>query len=184
MRGYFIRITPDDASNTTLLDIKELFDLHLESTQYVISMEIASRLHFHALLYSSYSPERLRYRIKSVLDCQLYISGKDIQDKVSCIAYTIKDGSYVHRGIDVWTWMQAKQKTHKKVSFEDAVKVISQNYAVSKDDDKLLDEIRQVYIDYNRRMYKHHIRGLYDTIKIANDRNYWERTKKEILGLW
>lgn len=184
MRGYFIRITPLDDAEVGLHGMVAIIENELGCEKYVVSREVASRVHFHALIYTAFSPERVRYRLKGILECQLYISGKDIQDKVSCIAYTIKDGSYVQKGIDVCTWLQAKQKTHKKVTFDDVLKTISNKYRTSGNDDQLLEDIRQLYIDFHRRMYKHHIRGLYDTIKITHDSRYWKQVKNEIMGLW
>lgn len=183
MRGYFIRITPDDA-NMTLYDMKDFLDLTLECQQYVVSREEASRVHFHVLLYVPLSAERLRYRIKSCIEGQVYISGKDIQDKVRCIAYTMKDGLYKFKGIDVAEYLRAKQISHKKKKFDDCLRIIEQNYSRSHADEALIDELIQLHCDFKRRIYRHHLKALFESVKIEFDEGYRERVKKEILGYW
>lgn len=183
MRGYFIRITPDDA-NMTLLDMKDFLDLTLECQRYVVSREEATRVHFHILLYVPFSAERLRYRIKSSIEGQVYISGKDIQDKVRCIAYTIKDGQYKMKDIDIFEFMKAKQVSHRKVKFDDAVKIITQNYSRSRNDEALVDELIQVHIDYGRKLYRQHLKAFYETIKATVNEQYRIKIRNEILGNW
>lgn len=183
MRGYFIRITPDDAT-MTLTAMVDYLDLTLECKEYVVSREEASRVHFHLLLYVPFSAERLRYRIKSCIEGQVYISGKDIQDKVKCIAYTIKDGCYKQKGISFVDWMQAKQVTKKKIKFEDSLKAIEVAYAHTRDEETLLRDLMDLHIKHGRKIYKHHIKSWFESIKIKTDSSYKEKVIKEILGYW
>lgn len=182
MKGLFIRITPDDES--TLDDMKAIIEEATMPDSYVLSREVASSVHYHLLVYTPFSSERVRYRIKGSISCQIYISGKDIQDKVKAIAYTIKDGHYVHKGLNIQEWMMAKQKTHKKITFEDAISTIETNYARLRNDEALVQEIIQVHIDFKKKMYRNHLKGWYDTIRIGVDDTYRNRVVKEILGYW
>lgn len=182
MKGLFIRITPDDES--TLEDIKTIIEDATLPDAYVLSREVASSVHYHLLVYTPFSPERVRYRIKGSLSCQIYISGKDIQDKVKAIAYTIKDGHYVHKGLNVQEWLMAKQKTHKKITFEDAISTIEASYIKDRNDEVLVQEIIQLHIDFKKKIYRNHLKGWYETIRIRADNGYRDKVVKEILGYW
>lgn len=182
MRGYFIRLTPDD--EISLDDIVRLIEGALLPESYVISREEASRIHFHILVYTDFSPERLRYRIKALLATQVYISGKDIVDKVRTIAYTIKDGNYRTKGIDPFEWLEAKRISHKKEKFEDALKVIEGNYGRTGNADALVRELITLHLDFNKKIYKQHLKAHFETIKIKKDLDFRERFIKDILGIW
>lgn len=179
-KGLFIRITPH-SEGVTLEEMEEFVEQDLRSSKYVISLEHATNDHFHLLVYTPMSPENVRYRIKQNYDCNVYISGKEIQDKIKAIAYTIKDGHYVHKGLDIWEWMQAKQMTYPKVKFDEAIKVIKQNYSATFYEEGLVRELIQLHIDTGRRIYRQHLRAWIDTIKLEVDERYRERLVKEIL---
>lgn len=165
MPELFLRLTPYKSS--TLDDVVEIIDSF--SSTYVVSYEEASRPHYHIYMDTKYSPERLRYQLKSKLSMQVYISGKDVQDKVRAIAYTIKDGNYRMKNIDVNTFLMAKQQSKPKESFDTELKVISEG---GMDTDDLVEAIVNLYIKYNRKMYIQHIQALVRTIQSRNNDTY------------
>lgn len=179
-KGLFIRITPH-SEGLDLEELEEFVKTDLRSERYVISIEHATNTHFHLLVYTPMSPENTRYRIKANYDCNVYISGKEIQDKIKAIAYTIKDGHYVHSGLDIWEWMQAKQLSRPKIKFDEAIKTIKSNYSATHYEEGLVRELVQLHIDTGRRIYRQHLRAWIDTIKIEVDERYRERLIKEIL---
>lgn len=178
-RSYFARLTPRNP--TSLKAVEELVSFY--SNKYVISQEEATRVHFHICMWCDKGIENLRYHLKSKIDSQIYLSGKDIEDKVSAIAYTIKDGYYVHRGLDVNEFLLANAVTRPKVDFDDTIKRITDDYDPSYvSDQKLLTQIIDTYIQCRRKPYKQHIRALYDSIKISKDQTYKQRLIENILS--
>lgn len=183
MSSYFCRYTPRKPEETTLDDmeafIRELTD------EFVISYEHLPRNdHFHICLWKvKRSPENLRYHLKTHLVGQVYISGKEIEDKVKAIAYTIKDGSYRSSGIDVFTWMSAMRTTHKKVKFDDDVKELTERYDPQLyNDEWLAGGIIEIYRKHNRKIYVQHLRALLQTIKMHKDSNYKLQLIDKIVG--
>lgn len=178
MRELFIRVTPED-EDIGLDNVKNILVECLESLKYVISREEASRIHYHMYVVTSFNPERVRYRIKSSIHCQVYISGKDVIDKVKTIAYTIKDGSYLHRGIDVNELLMAQSLSHKKITFDAEIQRIKEDKNL--DDEQLVSQVIDTYVKFNRKIYNQHIVALIKGIKLERDMKYAERVKKEIL---
>lgn len=172
---YFIRLTPYKA--TTFEDIIDVFSA-IDIDTYVISYEEASRNHYHAYIISSYSPERLRYQLKSKLSSQVYISGTQVLDKVKTIAYTIKDGNYKHKNIDVNTLLMAESVSKPKFNFDDELKKI-----LDKDitPDKLVDEIIDLYVQSKRKIYIQHIQAIVRNWKAQKDSSYRKELKNKIL---
>lgn len=165
-RQYFARFTPSKEA-VSLDDIVPI--LEELSNSYVVSYEEASRPHFHFYMESDFSPERLRYRLKSRLTGQIYISGKDVEDKVRTIAYTIKDGNYRLKNIDVNTFLMAKQQSHPKETFDKEIKEL---YEGTYETEDLVDKIVDLYIKYNRKIYIQHIQSLVRTIQARNNERY------------
>lgn len=168
MPEYFIRLTPHDPA-ITLEDIEVI--LHaVGATSYVVSLETQPRQHFHAYLETSRSPENLRYQLKSHLNGQVYISGKDVMDKVRTIAYTIKDGNYKYFNLDMATFMMAKATTHKKRKFDDVIKEIIDTDNLSPAN--IVNGIILAHIEFNRKIYPAHIKALLRTIQAKRCDSY------------
>lgn len=172
-RGYFLRITPDN-QELTLKDIEQLIKSF--NGRYIISVEEATKRHYHIVLYAKITAETLRARIKKNLLCQVYISGKEIQDKVKAIAYTIKDGNYVFNGLDAFDLMKAKQVSHQKLSFDKEIDKIEYY-----DDRSLVEDVLALYQKYNRKVDKRHLLNLLRTIKLKQSGEYKEQFIKNIL---
>lgn len=176
--SYFVRITPRHEGSLQQLEtiVSPL------ASKYVISQETTPRLHFHLCLWANKSIENLRYHLKSHIDGQIYISGKDIDNKIQAIAYTIKDGNYVHRGLDVAEFLLANQVAKPKANFEQLIKDLTNKYEPrTMSDQSLIKSIIQIYIDCHRKPYKQHIRALFDTIKLSKDSAYIDRITEQIL---
>lgn len=172
MNGLFLRITPVDSM--TLEDIKNIIEPLCKS--YLISIEEASRVHFHIVMYTDRSVEDIRYQIKKKQGLQVYISGKQIEDKVKTIAYTIKDGNYIFKDIDAFALMRATQVTYKKLTFDKEIEAIKYW-----DDSSLFDDVLNLYQKYNKKIDKRHFINLLRTIKLKNSSDYREQFKKNIL---
>lgn len=172
----FIRITPNNGISMTLDDIKITMEA-LKIDTYLASQEYThkERLHYHIYLKTDYTNERLRYQLKKLLSGQVYISGKDVIDKIQCLAYTIKDGNYIHNNIDILTLMSAKAKSFKKVTFEDELNNIQVRHS-----EKYVQDILEVYAKYNRKIYPQHIQAYIRSQFVKNDKAYRDRLAKFI----
>lgn len=176
--SYFARITPRYPGS-----LQQMEDIISPlAGKYVISLETTPRPHFHICLWASKSIENLRYHLKSRIDGQIYISGKDIEDKIAAIAYTIKDGNYVYRGLDVAEFLLANSVSKPKLDFDQLIKDLTNKYDPrSMSDQSLIKSIIQIYIDCHRKPYRQHIRSLFDSIKLSKDRSYIDRITEQIL---
>lgn len=167
MNSYFVRITPRDPISYE--DIETVLStLHIE--QWFICYEEASRPHYHLCLFSERGVENLRYRLKKEINGQVYISGKQIEDKVKAIAYCMKDGNYRHKNIDVNTFLMANSITHKKEKFEDELKkfIDDTEHSIR----HIVEGIIDLHIKYNRKIYRQHIKALVELIKAKRCPNY------------
>lgn len=174
--SLFGRLTP--RSTTTMDDIVNLFN-QFDITKYVLCYEEASKPHFHFCVWTTRSAENLRYQFKQKLDTQVYISGKDIEDKIRAIAYCFKDGNYVTKNIDILTIMAAKSVTFKKVSFDDELKEIQNDNSLSIE--QITNKIIDLYIKYNRKIYRQHIRALIELIKVKRSETYRNNLIKNLI---
>lgn len=178
MPELFIRLTPYGPSELCRVD--EIVR-NLNPTSYCLSQEEATRRHYHLYFNGDYTIERIRYRLKSQIDAQVYISGKDVQDKIRTIAYTIKDGNYTHHNLDVNTFLMAQQVTFKKKTFDDSVKELKQIQWSSIEE--LVDAVIDIYIEFNKKIYEQHLSALVKTIYISQSNKFREHIKGKILSL-
>lgn len=181
MRGLFMRITPYNNDDATLQRIAEIIELTTVPARYVISEEIASHLHYHILTYSDRSPERIRYAIKSKIECQLYISGREVQDKVKAIAYTIKDGKYIQKNMDVNDFLLAKQISRPKRTFDDGLKELKEIYKTNMDDEELLRGLIRVYKEFNKKINRLHLKNHLESIRIYSSQDAEDQLVRSIL---
>lgn len=180
--SYFCRFTPHSDTDYSLDKLSEF--ISQLSNKYVISYEQKPRNnHYHICLWDvNRSPENLRYHFRTNLVGKVYISGKEIEDQVKAIAYTIKDGSYKSHGIDVFTWMAALRTTKKKESFDEDLTELTDRYSPNLYDDKwLCGGILELYKKFNRKVYTQHIRALMTTIKLKKDPHYRDKLVDKIL---
>lgn len=177
MPEYFIRITPYD--RVSLDDVENLFKI-LKVERYVVSYEEASRPHYHAFLETSYTAERMRYQIKAHLNGQIYISGKEVQHKVKAIAYTIKDGNFRMKNIDVNEYLMAKSITHQKPNFDKELKEITDKEWTEDQKRQLTEEVLELYVKFNRKIYIQHIQAIVRT-SLSKDKKYRFRLVEKIL---
>lgn len=168
--SYFLRITPYDP--LSFEDIEAFLET-LSINQYFICYEEASRPHYHLCLFSERGVENLRYRIKRDINGQVYISGKAIEDKVKAVAYCMKDGKWKQKNMDVHTMLMATATTHKKENFETELKKIMENTELSLR--KVVKEIIELHIKYNRKIYRQHIRALIELIRVKRCTDYKEK---------
>lgn len=177
MPELFIRITPYDA--VTFEDIEQLLS-YLKIERYVVSYEEASRPHYHIYVETKLSVERLRYQIKSKLNCQVYISGKEVQSKVKTIAYTIKDGNFRMKNIDVNEYLMAQRVSHAKPNFDKELKDILSKEWTCSEQRVLTTQVIDLYIKFNRKIYIQHIQSVVRTA-LSRDKNYKNRLIDRVL---
>lgn len=168
----FIRITPH--SPTSFDDMRDTLR-HLSIETYCVSFEQASRDHYHAYVRTTRSPENLRYNLKRFLNAQIYISGKQVIDKVRTIAYTIKDGSFIHNNIDINTMLMAQAVSHPKITFDDRIAEIR-----STDPHYITTKVVDAYIEFDRKPYRQHIEALVGYILLKQDPSYRTRYIRSI----
>lgn len=181
--SFFGRFTPLPSANYTLDDMEDIISDYTD--QYVISYEQKPRNnHFHfVMLECVRGMENLRYRLKSVLDGQLYLSGKGVEDKVKAIAYTIKDGNYKSHGIDVFTWMVALRTTRPKESFDEDLKKLIEEYTPIQHTERwLVSRLVDIHIKFNRKIYSQHLKALKDHVILKKDPCYKEKYIDKILA--
>lgn len=174
MGSYWIRFTPStsDAQNVyTLGSIKYVLDTHFHPERYIIAHEVASSVHFHIALWSSVSyrsNEALKYQLKKYLIGQVYISGKEIQEKLKVIAYCLKDGHYLQHNVSVTDFLQAASISKPKIKYDDLIAKIEADY--QGDDKKLARDIFDAYVKTNKKVYLPHIRAQMLLIKLKSEK--------------
>lgn len=127
-RNYFIRVTPDNPSDYNLDTVFKIFKKY-DPTKLVVAVEQGTREHYHIAIWGvTRSSANLRANIKLYIDCQVYISGKDIQDKIKAIAYCFKDGHYRHMGLDVVEFLQAVSVSKPKLKYDKILQEIEKDY--------------------------------------------------------
>lgn len=173
MRLYelFGRLTPEDEFQATynLALISAVFDIF--SDKYFIAYEVeASRPHYHFLVHTELSAEALRYRLHKELYCQVYISGKEVRDRVRSIAYCMKEGTWIQKGMDINDILLASATSFKKNKFDDILKDIIKEYQdeVIKDDKWLVGKLVDANIKCNRKIYPQHIKSLALLLKLKS----------------
>lgn len=176
MSSLFGRLTPYE---TLTMDDIIAFFTNLDIDKYVLCHEEASRPHFHFCVWTSRSSENMRYQLKQHFNAQVYISGKDIQDKIKAIAYCFKDGNYITKGIDILTIMSAQSASFKKVTFDDELKQIQDDSTLTIE--QIATKIIDLYVKYNRKIYRQHIRALIELIKVKRSSTYRANLIKNIL---
>lgn len=153
-RGYFIRLTPRLGKGLDQL-------AHVLNTiginKYFICEEMATRLHYHACIYTTRSAESLRYQLKRYIQGEIYISGRDIEDQVKAIAYCMKDGVWKQNNMDVNTLLMAKTITRKKEKPYDAQFNELIEEATNYSERTLVSKIVDLNIKFNRKIYPQHI---------------------------
>lgn len=174
--GYFLRITPYKPLSFEDI-IVEIEKLNID--KYIIAYEEASRPHYHLCLFSERGVENLRYRLKQCIEGQIYLSGKDIEKKVNSIAYCMKDGNFRQKNLDWFEFCQAKQMAKPKESFDDSIKKID----LTKSNREILEYILDIHVKFNRKIYKQHIKALFELIRLKKEgHTYRETLVKEFLG--
>lgn len=167
----FLRFTPYDT--VSFEEIENLLQ-KLKIDTYVVSYEYegVSRPHYHLYVETSYTNERLRYQCKKHINAEVYISQEDVRDKIRAIAYTIKDGNYRLKNIDINTFLMAKQVTHKKETFQSDIDKLKS----SGENNKMIvcRAVKDLYIKHNKKMYMQHMEALCRTILATNDKTYAE----------
>lgn len=173
---YFVRLTP----NGELLfdDLIDTLD-NLDIQKYFVCHERASRPHYHLCIWTSRSSENLRWNLKQLLDCSIYISGKEIQDKVRAIAYCMKDGNYREKNIDINDWLLAKQLTFKKTNYEEEYSELLNDsvHPIEWIAQKLID----LQVKYNKKIYRQHLRATMELIRCKRCGRYRNDLAKYII---
>lgn len=174
--SYFVTLTPYEP--LSLDDIEEQFSC-IGIQKYLVCYEEASRPHFHACLYTQRSAENLKYQLKSKINGRVHISGKDIENKISAYAYTLKDGLFRSKGINFLDIMTAKAKSHPKIKFDDELKVLmdDQVSSISELAKKLID----LHVKCKRKIYRQHLKAIMDTIRVRRCSTYRQELEKYII---
>lgn len=167
-RSYFIRFTPSTPTAYSLGALKYVFEYHFEKTSYLIAEEKAAHTHYHIALWGiKLTPETLRYQLKQRLEGQIYISGKEIEDKVKAIAYCIKDGNYISFNLDALALIQATGISKRKLKFDDLLLQAETDY--QGDDKKFLKQLIEAHVKTNKKVYMQHIKAQLLLTKLKKD---------------
>lgn len=172
MRDYFGRFTPAQPDLCSL-DLLSNF-IKKYTLKYVVSYEVASRPHYHFCVFNmEISSELLRDHFKrKFIDGQVYLSQKDIQNKISCIAYTFKDGCYTCSGITVDEFLLSHAIAKPKLKYDDIVLKLEEDYLKDRiDEKKLVEGIMDGHIKTNKKVYVQHIKSHLALIKLKKVTN-------------
>ena len=170
MGSYWIRFTPSNPEAYTLGTVKYVLDTHFVTEKYVLAIEKAASTHFHIALWTTdkyKSNDALKYQLKKYLEGQVYISGKEIQDKIRVIAYCFKDGQYVTKNIDVMTFLQAASISKPKLKYDDLLQTAEKEY--SGDDKNFVRNLLDAHIKTNKKIYLQHIKAQLLLTKLKKD---------------
>lgn len=174
MSSYFIRFTPFDDRTNDLASVTATVD-KLEPSKFVVAREHAKREHYHIAVWGvKRTPESLRAFLKKDLEGQIYISGKEIQDKITAIAYCFKDGDYIHQGLNVDEFLQAHAVSKRKIKFDDELSKIEEAY--EGDDKKFIGDILDLHAKTNKKPYLQHIKAQLLLTKLKKDKYGTYRT--------
>lgn len=177
IRKYFVRITPSVGYG--LQQLKEVLDT-LSIERYFICEETATRLHYHACIYTKRSAESLRYQLKRYIQGEVYISGRDIEDQVKAVAYCMKDGKWLQKNMDVNTLLMAQTVTRKKeAKFDKALNDIIDD--INLGTRQMVRAIVQLHVKHNRRIYPQHIEAMVRLGEAKRSRDYTERLVDRIV---
>lgn len=168
-RSYFIRFTPTDPTVYSLDIVRYVIDTFFMPEKYVIGREKASSEHYHIALWNmDYTPEALRYQLKNRLKGQIYISGKEIEDKIKSIAYCFKDGDYIDHGLSIMEFLQATSISKPKIKYDDLLAQAEELY--DGDDKKFTRNLLEAHIKTNKKIYLPHIKAQVLLTKLKKDR--------------
>lgn len=180
MKDIFGRFTPDKPDEHSLDTLIEFLKNY--SNKYVVSYETdAKRPHYHFAIFNvETSTELLRTHFKSKYKPgQLYLSGKNIIDKIKTIAYTIKDGLFKSNGLDVNDFLMASVIARPKVKYDNLMKDIEDEYLKgSLNDKQLVSKILDAYLQTNKKIYIQHIKASALLIKLKKESN---KSKRDLL---
>lgn len=176
LHEYFARITPNgELSFDDLIDTIENLDIQ----KYFICSERASQQHYHLCLWTPRSSENLRWNLKQLINATIYISGKEIENKVRAIAYCMKDGNYREKNIDVNTWLLAKQTSFKKTTYEEEYAELLNDTVHSIE--WIAKKLVQLYVKYNKKIYRQHLKATVELIKCKRCGSYQDELVKYLL---
>lgn len=165
MSSYFIRLTPEQS--TTLREVSSIFEEI--ANKFVVSCEQDPREHYHIAVWGvNRSSDNLRAYIKAHIPCQVYISGKEITNKLNTIAYTIKDGNYVFKNLNVDELLLSVSMSKPKIKFETELEKIDKAY--DGDDKKYLAQVFDLHVRTNKKVYMQHIKSQLLLTKLKYDK--------------
>lgn len=176
MKSLFCRFTPE--SKTTLEEVYDI--LYGIYDKFIVSIEEATRVHFHFIVYTESSIQSTRYVLKKNLEGQIYISGREVISQIQAVAYTIKDGQYKQHNMDVNTLLMAKVIAKPKIVYDKEIKTINDKYD-GVDDYSYIKDIIELYGRFNKSTHPVHIRAMLRTQKAKKNDVYRERLIKEII---
>lgn len=175
-QSYFLRITPyEQLSFEDIIEVVETLGIK----KYFICYEEASRPHYHLCLFSERGVENLRYQIKKRINGQIYLSGRQIDNKLRAIAYCMKDGVWREKGINILDIMAAKALSKPKENFDDDIAKLVAEPELSIE--QITSRIVDTYVKYNRKVYRHHIRALVELIRIKRCPEYRKNLIRNII---
>lgn len=172
---YYIVLNPIDDSHN-LEAFKTILDNYKDVQAYCISFEISDDdvQHYHLYIKTELTAKTLRQRFLRTFKCRSRFSSKEIQDRIRAIAYTIKDGNYFQKNLNVHEFLMAVQVSHpKKPKFEVALRSIDEEYIAGNIDfEKYLVRVLTLYKDYRRKLYRQHIIAHATTVRLEASPQY------------
>lgn len=175
-RSYFIRITPRE--QMSMDDVINVIEAAGSDKWFVCYEEGKKRGHFHVCMWCVRGPENLRYHLKAKINGQVYISGKEIEKQVNAVAYCMKDGQWKEKNIDILTLMSATAMTKPKVNFDSELKELTES---DQSIEKIASRLVDLYIKYNRKIYRQHLKSHMDLIRAKRCGIYRDNLVKYIL---
>lgn len=156
-RSYFLRFTPLKPEDYNLKTVSVVFRM-FDPTKLVVAREKASHEHYHIAIWGiTRTSQNLRAYLKNVLEGQIYISGKEIEDQLRAIAYCLKDGDYYAQGLSIIEFLQASAISKRKIKYDDLLQEAEKEY--DGDDKKFVRKLLEAHVKTNKKVYLPHIKA-------------------------
>lgn len=159
-------------------DVSNFLDTYIakDVKNYCLSFETSDDgfQHFHLYITTSANTETWRQRFKREFEFRCRFSKENVRDRVRAIAYTLKDGNFVQRNVNVHDFLTAIQISHpKRKKFEAAMREIDEEFIAGKlSEDQYIHSITSLYRDYRRKTYIQHIVAHITTVKMEQSSSY------------
>lgn len=186
-----INFNKDNPQPSILINSYNLLKTTYPTSRFAICKEIGGKnRHLHLHIYIEFpdleynDENRIAFRrfLQKNFDGDVRISKEKVRDKISAIAYTIKDGDYKTHNLHWHVFQEALQRTHpKQVTFTMDYQNWFDNPPRLSGEDYLVGSLLHLYIKHRVPFHKDKMIGQIKSKLAKDDINYFNRVKEYIL---